>query len=98
MRNEPALTLYDICLKVTSKFEGTDFGTVVGNFDGNGVSAGILQWSLGQGTLQSYILNHINPMMYDFPLPITNLIGLNKQAALVWHKDNCCDENGDMKQ
>jgi hypothetical protein len=43
------------CLRLTGTFE-TDsedgFGVVAGNFDGQGISFGILQWNLGQGTLQ----------------------------------------------
>lgn len=49
--------LLDICLKVTGSFEGgtPSYEAVVGNFDGAGISAGILQWNAGQGTLQKLI-------------------------------------------
>lgn len=90
-------TLYDICLKVTGDFEGHGYGTVTDNFDGQGLSCGIIQFNLGQGTLQNYILNHIDEMMYDFPLPITPLIGSTPKQALTWHKDNCLDINGKLK-
>ena len=92
------LTVYDICLKITGDFEGRGFGTVTDNFDGQGLSCGIIQFNLGQGTLQNYILNHINEMMYDFPLPITPLIGATPNQAMTWHKDNCLDVNGKLKK
>lgn len=91
-------TIYDTCLKVTADFEGYGYGTITDNFDGQGLSVGIIQFSLGQGTLQNYILNHINEMMYDFPIPITPLIGSTPSQALTWHKDNCLDSNGKLKQ
>jgi hypothetical protein len=44
-------------LSMTGTFETSQkppecFGVVTGNFDGQGLSAGVLQWNLGQGTLQ----------------------------------------------
>jgi hypothetical protein len=41
-----------LALEITAGFEGGGFDNVAGNFDGQGISAGILQWNLGQGTLQ----------------------------------------------
>lgn len=35
--------------EITSQFEG---GQIAGNFDGQGISLGYLQWNIGQGTLQ----------------------------------------------
>lgn len=43
-------------LEVTGSFEGSGFGNVAGDFDGQGVSVGVLQWNYGQGSLQSKIL------------------------------------------
>lgn len=45
------------CLALTSSFETGDmppecFCGVIGDFDGQGISFGALQWNLGQGTLQ----------------------------------------------
>lgn len=40
-------------LLITSGYEGPDgYSNVTGNFDGQGLSFGALQWNLGQGTLQ----------------------------------------------
>lgn len=46
----------DKALSITGKFEGRGYDNVTGNFDGMGISAGILQWCLGQGSLQEKIL------------------------------------------
>jgi hypothetical protein len=49
--------LAERCLALTGSFE-TSFGfpecfsELAGNFDGEGISFGVLQWNLGQGTLQ----------------------------------------------
>ena len=47
----------ETALQITGSFEGCGFGTATGDFDGMGVSAGILQWNLGQNSLQSKILD-----------------------------------------
>jgi hypothetical protein len=54
MRNEPIALR---CLALTSSFETGDmppecFCGVAGDFDGQGLSYGALQWNLGQGSLQ----------------------------------------------
>ncbi len=44
-------------LSITGSFEGKDtFTNVTGNFDGQGLSAGVLQWCIAQGSLQDKIL------------------------------------------
>lgn len=43
-------------LDITGRFEGRGYDNVTGNFDGMGISAGVLQWCLGQGSLQEKIL------------------------------------------
>lgn len=93
------MSIFDVCVKVTSSFEGTEYGTVTNNFDGQGISLGLLQWNLGTGSLQTYILNHIDPMMFDFfPKPILPLIKMPPSDAVTWVKDVCMDENGDLKE
>jgi hypothetical protein len=41
-------------LSITGHFEDSDdpFGAVSGNFDGMGISLGVLQWNIGSGSLQ----------------------------------------------
>lgn len=52
-------SLLELCLQVTGRFEarGTSasYTDLAGNFDGQGLSAGILQWNAGQGTLQTLL-------------------------------------------
>ncbi len=48
-------SLLELCVKVSGGFEngnGASYDTVAGNFDGQGLSVGILQFNAGQGTLQ----------------------------------------------
>lgn len=90
-------TIYDLCLHITGGFEGTTFSTVTGNFDFQGISCGILQFNLGQGSLQNYILNHVDLMAYDyFPLPINNLHRMNPNDAVTWAKDNMMNALGEL--
>lgn len=51
-------TLIDLCLQVTGSFEGEGYGQVTGNFDGQGLSLGILQQCLGQGSLQPLLVEY----------------------------------------
>lgn len=51
------------CLALTTYFETGKtleeaFATVTGNFDGQGISFGCLQWNLGQGTLQPILQSY----------------------------------------
>lgn len=57
-------TLLETCLEVTGRFENSTetYNRVSGNSDGMGISAGILQWNAGQGTLQ-ILLNEIGSNM-----------------------------------
>lgn len=55
------------CLAITGSFEGASYGGSIGNFDGAGISFGILQWNLGQGTLQPLLteMYSTNPTLFD---------------------------------
>jgi hypothetical protein len=46
------MTRLETALSITGKFEGSGYDNVTGNFDGEGLSAGILQWNYGCGSLQ----------------------------------------------
>lgn len=93
----PELSIFDLCVKITSGFEGTDYSTVTGNFDNTGLSLGLLQWNLGTGSLRDYILIHVNPLIHDFPVPITPLLRLSNSDSVVWAKDNILEINGELK-
>lgn len=51
-----AAAINKLALEITGSFEGKGFTQISGDFDGQGVSAGILQWNFGQGSLQEKIL------------------------------------------
>lgn len=64
----PKLTLaFQKSLLITGSFEGANYGGCNGNFDGAGLSFGILQWNLGQGTLQPLLADMYssNPSRFD---------------------------------
>jgi hypothetical protein len=52
--------LLELCLKISGSFENgaPDYHGVTGNFDGQGISVGVLQWNAGQGSLQIAALKH----------------------------------------
>src|SRR5271157_1423445 len=61
-------SLLELCLKVSGGFEagtGPSYTSLTGNFDGQGMSAGILQWNAGQGTLQPLVTAIGNAMGWD---------------------------------
>ena len=61
-------SLLELCLKVSGGFEsgrGPSYTSLTGNFDGQGMSAGILQWNAGQGTLQALVKLIGNAMGWD---------------------------------
>lgn len=57
--------LLELCVKVSGGFEnggGASYTSLTGNFDGQGLSVGVLQWNAGQGTLQM-LLQKIGKLM-----------------------------------
>jgi peptidoglycan hydrolase-like protein with peptidoglycan-binding domain len=55
MKRDPP-SLYERCLQVTAVFEGHGFGVVAGNYDGAGVTWGIIGFTLKAGSLKRVIL------------------------------------------
>lgn len=53
----------EIARKITVQFEGSE---VTGNFDGQGISIGFLQWNIGSGTLQPLLKQMIVESPNDF--------------------------------
>lgn len=47
----------DVLIKITGTFEnaGDPYQGVSGDFDGQGISCGVLQWNIGQGSLQPLV-------------------------------------------
>jgi len=61
-------SLLELCLAVSGTFEnstGVDYAAITGNFDGMGISVGVLQWNAGSGSLQPLLLNIGNRMGWD---------------------------------
>jgi len=89
-------SLLELCLKVSGSFEsggGPSYTSLTGNFDGMGLSAGILQWNAGQGTLQTLVANIGNAMGWDkaktfFSSDIQQFSTLKPAAAIQWCKDH----------
>ena len=71
-----ALPLGTRCMALTGSFETSRMwpqsaSGLAGNFDGQGISFGTLQWNLGQGTLQPML----NKMLSDHPDIMANAFG-----------------------
>ncbi len=85
-------SLLELCLKVSGGFEsgkGPSYTSLTGNFDGMGMSAGILQWNAGQGTLQSLVAAIGNAMGWDkaktfFSSDIQQFSTLKPADAITW--------------
>ncbi|GJH30193.1 hypothetical protein [Caballeronia novacaledonica] len=63
MPDVPSDQMIKKALSITGRFEDSDnpFGAVSGNFDGMGISLGVLQWNIGSNSLQ--------PLLRDTPEP-----------------------------
>src|SRR5271157_451697 len=85
-------SLLELCLKVSGGFEsgkGPSYTSLTGNFDGQGMSAGILQWNAGQGTLQALVNAIGNAMGWDkaktfFSSDIQQFASLKPADAIAW--------------
>jgi hypothetical protein len=66
-------------LLITSEYEGPDgYSNVTGNFDGQGLSFGALQWNLGQGTLQPIL----SSLITRYPDTVNAIFGGDKLQTL----------------
>jgi hypothetical protein len=52
---DPLPTLFERCMGVTAEFEGHGFGLVQGNFDGAGLTWGLIGFTLSNGEIQEII-------------------------------------------
>lgn len=87
-------------MMITGQFEGAGWGGVAGNFDGQGLSAGVLQWNFGQGTLQQLLLKYQAtygdiPRKY-FPKNINPLAYYDPVEAVEFAKKFMLDDEGDV--
>lgn len=89
-------SLLELCIKVSGGFEGSNgasYTDLAGNFDGMGLSAGILQWNAGQGTLQTLLQNIGAKMGWDkaqtfFSSDIHHLAVLSPKDAIQFCLDH----------
>lgn len=51
----PAPSLFDVCVNLVSDFEGTGFDRVVGNFDGAGITFGLIGFTLVNGEIRKLL-------------------------------------------
>lgn len=85
-------SLLELCLHVSGGFEsgsGPSYTTVSGNFDGMGISCGILQWNAGQNTLQALVVQIAGLMGWDkaksfFSSDIQAFSNLRGADAVAW--------------
>ncbi len=78
-------------INITASFEGSGYTNITGNFDGMGMSLGILQWNIGQGTLQP-LFNELLSRHDDLARRIfvenygelANILKQNQQKQLQW--------------
>lgn len=100
------MKLLDVVLeKITGAFEGGSYDNVSGNFDGMGLSAGVLQWCFGQGSLQNKILKpYIQRHGSIDKLGIFPITGMDKCAlmsdgqAIAFAKNNMNTTKGIFKK
>lgn len=55
LTTEPLPTLFERCLGLTADFEGHGFGLLEGNFDGAGLTWGIIGFTLSNGEIQTLL-------------------------------------------
>jgi SH3-like domain-containing protein len=84
------------CLALTAGFETEAmppecFAGLAGDFDGQAMSFGVLQWNLGQGTLQPLLrqMDQENPsvvqeVMGDGYAEFKSFLGMGKDAQMAW--------------
>src|SRR5271166_1092490 len=94
--------LLELCVKVSGGFEnggGASYQSLTGNFDGQGLSVGILQWNAGQGTLQVLLQRIGSSMGWDtaksyFKSDIQHLSTLKTTDAIQFCLDHYIEEGG----
>lgn len=92
------MTSEEKCYRITGSFEGSGgFANLTGNFDGEGISFGILQWNLGQGTLQPLLkeMQKNGPQIFrqycsvngvDYSKSILSVMDMKPARAVEWSK------------
>lgn len=94
-------TTEEKCFALTAAFEGGGYTALAGNFDGQGISFGVIQFNLGRGTLQPLLLAmyRLHPAAFarcctvavqgrtqDVTSSLLELIGLSPTQGVAWAK------------
>lgn len=74
----PSPSIFDRCLQLTADFEGHGFRTIAGNFDGAGLTWGIIGYTLQHGEIQ----NILNEVQQSFPALMDSAFGDLKPMVL----------------
>lgn len=76
--------ILDTCLHITGSYENGEpaYDGLTGNFDGQGMSVGVLQWCAGQGSLGNLIAKMVEMSSVEFVdacfnTPVTQMIGMS---------------------
>lgn len=56
LTHQPLPTLFERCLGITAEFEGHGFGLLEGNFDGAGLTWGVIGFTLSNGEIQQLLV------------------------------------------
>jgi hypothetical protein len=65
-------------INITASFEGRGYVNVAGNFDGQYLSVGMIQWNIGQGTLQPLLKEFVK----NYPDKAREIFGSEYQSFL----------------
>ena len=87
----PPPSLFDLCLNIVADFEGTGFDRVVGNFDGAGITFGLVGFTLVNGEIQRILaaIEALRPGVVAntfgalFP-ELTSVLSATKPVQLSW--------------
>jgi len=79
LTNSGAPSMFERCLQVTASYEGTGYTHVVGNFDGAGITWGIIGFTLLAGGELGVVIKKIN---IDFPALVAQAFGANAAELL----------------
>lgn len=72
----PTDNVINVAKNISKQFEIGNLNQVAGNFDGQGLSLGYLQWCIGQGTLQPLL----NRMDREYNAEMKSIFGTNYDA------------------
>jgi Putative peptidoglycan binding domain len=79
LTNSSAPSMFERCLQLTASYEGTGYTHVVGNFDGAGITWGIIGFTLLAGGELGVMIGKINTA---FPALIAQAFGANANQLL----------------